>query len=931
MSSLFLKLLNMSITASYLVLGILLLRLLLQKAPKWIFVLLWGFVALRLLLPFSIESNRSLIPTVTPISQEVISSSQNIPYVDLPETYLPEIPSLSGSTGKAILSQETPALIVIETASYIWLSGMLVMASYSAYSYFRLRHSLKEAIPLGEGVWVGDHISTPFLLGFFRPRIYLPSDLAAEDIPLVLCHERAHMRRKDHWWKPLGYILLTVYWFNPILWLAYILLCRDIESACDQRVIRELGAEFKKSYSTALLRCSIPKKRLTACPLAFGEGDLKKRISSILSYKKPSFWILLIALIATIVLSLCFLTDPPAKEPTYEVCWFDLLETDSDGELQKSQVSQQVPGNPDVRLEIRQGILHLHKDGTVTCPFPTRYIFNAFFADLNEDDSPELCLSSFTYGEGYLLPNHSALVYDFVTGEAHDSTIDLPSSGYYFALVEGILTLCKSDTGNGDDWDKGLDFYLQRLRKTPPESYGEPILCWNERTESYVLGRRENGILYPFHLTWEGRLLSQMDDQELAEFLLKSIPDTPRITNDKLQIARSMISTTEKDPKTYYNFYNAGSETQWYLKTYRAAIAYYTEPHANILPFQTEALTMSHVIELSKKGEQLSWEDLYPYKGKDIGSGLYVINFPINDRFNLVCSDTKLTGSPMSAFLSDRETGLSIDIRACDIRSFIDAVPYEKWFGHPDRSALLTTSHPSIEGLSFIFDPQKQSITVMKGNAIVETLQGTAMFDAYFADVTLDGTPDLCCSASMGSGISMGSILIYDPLSGRTQWVTETLIAHYSLWEENGNLLIKRTDYYDEDSEALYDLRAIASGALPKVVDILSLMEKYPEYFGMECKNGLSLYVSQVNEETYACRLAPFDGKKEIENTDLRELPPATMDEIHKILLTYSFEEGNMHLIPVKTAYSSAVYPTAEAYQKAIEAKYLSTNPLSYN
>ena len=195
-------------------------------------------------------------------------------------------------------------------AGWVWVLGMIAMAVYAAVSYLRLRRIVRVSMPAGEGVYLCDHIASPFILGIVRPRIYLPSELPQENWACILAHERAHLARRDHWWKPLGFLLLTVFWFQPLLWLAYILLCRDVEQACDEKVIQSLSESEKREYSQVLLECSVPGKWITACPLAFGETGVKHRIRAVLHYKKPTLWILIIALIACTVLAVCFLTDP---------------------------------------------------------------------------------------------------------------------------------------------------------------------------------------------------------------------------------------------------------------------------------------------------------------------------------------------------------------------------------------------------------------------------------------------------------------------------------------------------------------------------------------------------------------------------------------------------------------------------------------------
>ncbi len=310
MEALFLKILNMSINASWLVLAVLVLRLLLKKAPKWVSVLMWGMVGLRLLCPFTLESALSLIP-----SRETVPPA--ILYDELPAIHS-GIPAINAVVNPAISQNLTPApgvsvnpvQILAYVAAALWIAGMMAMGLYTLISYWRIHRKVREAAPLGKGVWLCDHIASPFILGLFRPRIYIPSSMDEKDISYVLAHERAHLRRKDHWWKPMGFLLLAVHWFNPLLWLGYILLCRDIELACDEKVIQELGQESKKPYAEALINCSVSRKSIAACPLAFGEVGVKGRIKSVLHYKKPGFWILLAAVTACIVLAVCFLTNP---------------------------------------------------------------------------------------------------------------------------------------------------------------------------------------------------------------------------------------------------------------------------------------------------------------------------------------------------------------------------------------------------------------------------------------------------------------------------------------------------------------------------------------------------------------------------------------------------------------------------------------------
>ena len=311
MSGIFLKLLNLSISASWLVLVVLALRLVLKRAPKWVNVLLWGMVALRLMLPFSIESALSLIPSAETLSPETVrfdpapTITSGVEFIDNAVN-----PSLSESFAAAPLASVNPLYVWTYLAGWVWLIGLAAMLLYALVSYLRLRRRVSASIPLRENIYVCDEVPSPFILGIVRPRIYLPSALDEAQRGSVLSHERAHLARRDHWWKPLGYALLAVYWFNPLLWLAYTLLCRDIELACDERVLRGMDAGQVKDYSSALLACSVPRRMLAACPLAFGEVGVGARVKNALRYKKPAFWVVAASVIVCIVVAVCFLTNP---------------------------------------------------------------------------------------------------------------------------------------------------------------------------------------------------------------------------------------------------------------------------------------------------------------------------------------------------------------------------------------------------------------------------------------------------------------------------------------------------------------------------------------------------------------------------------------------------------------------------------------------
>ena len=299
MSAVFLKILNMSISASWIAATVLLLRLCLKRAPKWWNVLLWGLVAVRLMLPFSVESALSLLPRAEVVRPAVIA----------PSVPGEAAPMIGGAT--AVASDTAASSLSVWTIlGWVWLFGVLVLVLYTLVSTLRLRHQVREAVRLRGNIYQSEQVASPFVLGILRPRIYLPYHMDSREAQHVLAHEQAHLRRGDHFWKPLGFLLLTIHWFNPLIWLSYAMLCRDIELACDETVIQDLGCEQRADYMQALVACSVNRRRIAACPLAFGETGVKERVKSVMNYKKPTLWVMLLALALCVVLAGCFLTDP---------------------------------------------------------------------------------------------------------------------------------------------------------------------------------------------------------------------------------------------------------------------------------------------------------------------------------------------------------------------------------------------------------------------------------------------------------------------------------------------------------------------------------------------------------------------------------------------------------------------------------------------
>ena len=310
MADIFLKIVNMSISASWIVLAVLLLRLLLKKAPKWITVLLWGIVAIRLICPFSIESVVSLIPSTETISPEIMMD--RTPTIDSGVPIINNIvnPMIGETFTPDPIASANPLQILIPVLAIAWIVGIVIMLAYTAISYFRVKSKIGTAVLFRDNIYQSENVVSPFVLGIIKPKIYLPFNMNEQDMEHVIAHENAHICRKDHWWKPFGFLVLTLHWFNPLMWLGYVLLCRDIELACDEKVVKEFNNEQKADYSQALLTCSVNRRIIAACPLAFGEVGVKNRVKSVLNYKKPAFWIVVAAIVVSIAVAVCFLTNP---------------------------------------------------------------------------------------------------------------------------------------------------------------------------------------------------------------------------------------------------------------------------------------------------------------------------------------------------------------------------------------------------------------------------------------------------------------------------------------------------------------------------------------------------------------------------------------------------------------------------------------------
>ena len=444
MNELFLKIVNMSISASWLVLVVLILRFVLKKAPKWVNILLWGIVAIRLICPFSFESALSLIPSAETFPEKVISG----PSFDVQTGITPVDNRINDYLGDRYFEGVTvPANNgnnIMTILTIVWTIGILLLVAYTVISYWRLRRKVDTAVRYKDNIFQSENVKSPFVLGIIKPRIYLPFNMNGQDLEHVVAHEQAHIHRKDHWWKPFGFLLLTIHWFNPLVWLAYVLLCRDIELACDERVIKELGNEQRADYTQALVACSVNRRMIAACPLAFGEVGVKDRVKSVMNYKKPAFWGVVLAVIVCVFVAVCFLTNRVIKNNGTDGTvteWFDYLET-PDEMVWDGRLEINLPEFPGVTFRWYPEKMEAVTEEGIVPLFHGMPIWNTYFCDLTGDRIPDLC-STYTFGSGII--DSRIIIYDYANGASYE----LSDRGYFdftlrFNEADGYLYVDKT-------------------------------------------------------------------------------------------------------------------------------------------------------------------------------------------------------------------------------------------------------------------------------------------------------------------------------------------------------------------------------------------------------------------------------------------------------------------------------------------------------
>lgn len=540
MSGLFLKILNLGITVSYVIAAVMLLRLIFRKkAPKKLICALWILVGLRLVCPFSLESVLSLIPSAETVPPEIVSSPA--PQITSGFAAFNSVvnPVLSESFAPTPEQSVSPMQVLTEVGAWVWLIGMIAICLYGLISYLRLKRKMADAVLLSGNIFESEKAESPFILGFVKPKIYLPFTLSDADRENVIAHETAHIKRKDHIIKPLAFLLLAVYWFNPLVWVSYVLLCRDIELACDEKVVKDLSEDSRKIYAKSLLDCAVKRKSIAACPLAFGEVGVKTRIKGVMNYKKPAFWVILITVAAIIVTSVCFLTNPKKDETKVGFNNFDSVtvyesRTDFDGKVTLTLVEASV------RTESPYFIVKLQNGTDKDISYGEEFVI--------VKDDPYRSVSSDVLVDMV----YHALAYTVKPDGENSLTYYLDG---YDLSEKGNYTFCLPFTVDGEKYKAsfgfGLDDNMQVINLTVSEYAGTSAKKISETSDCFIISPDTTGEL-------EGVVfdIKKIEDDEVVLKLQNSLTD---MYENKV----SEITLKKDETLTLYDKEKTGSYTEY--------------------------------------------------------------------------------------------------------------------------------------------------------------------------------------------------------------------------------------------------------------------------------------------------------------------------------------------------------------------------------
>ena len=789
LSEVFLKIINMSISASWLVLTVLLLRLVLKKAPKWVSVLLWGFVAIRLISPFSIESMLSLIPSAETVSPEIMMD------------WTPEISTGIGSVDTVInpiitqtfapnpATSANPLQILIPVAGMAWLAGIAIMLIYTAISYFLLRRKVATAVLLRKNIYQSENVDSPFVLGIIKPKVYLPFRMDGQNLEHVIAHEESHIQRKDHWWKPFGFVLLALHWFNPLMWLAYVLLCRDIELACDEKVIKEMDNENRADYTQALVACSVNRRSIAACPLAFGEVGVKERVKSVMNYKKPTFWIIVAAVITCIAVAVCFLTNPRDE---------DNLNSAEDGYY---------------LLIGADGVESIEVSG----PNSSGGAVNADGSNFKKGEKVWLeQLQGVTDLRGYSITaygKNGKVIYalSIPVGATNEEVINTINSGGW------LLTPADFETNLSGVRGKTYVYENEGILGS------FTITLYDDRTFTYYEG---NASSYFGIGTWkqDGDLITMTDDDEAGCGL---------VNHFKLE-GTDLVFVEQNSYNFIYVKVKNGEKFHCTGEAYKQSNVFETLLYHG----GDQTLSLNDVIMLSQKGYELGWSDFDKYKYYETGSGLYIRVYPINEMFEVWIGGSDypdLKEPPMYIYLRPspiNDVDQKIDIRDGGVTEFISRY----------------SNGTVISGLdAAITDAvlQKYAETVPDGYLVTES-------HVIVDKEIVSGTPSVGQTNHVREEIAYVYYLhllfdVSDNHPVENEGIFQEAILTFDV-DENGNYTLKRflrpqySAEYDED---------LFKKFLSVKEDVANNEEAYAERLLDKCWASATAYIANRNAGTY--------------------------------------------------------------------------------
>ena len=743
MADVFLKIVNMSISASWLVLAVLVFRLVFKKAPKWIHVLLWGIVAVRLLCPFSIESALSLIPSAETISPEIMMDWT--PEISTGIAPLDQVvnPVISTSFAPNPATSANPLQILIPVAANLWFLGVFIMLLYTVVSYWRLKRKVCDAVILRDNIYQSENAASPFVLGIIKPKIYLPFQMDGQNLEHVVSHEQAHIRRRDHWWKPLGFLLLTIYWFNPLMWLAYVLLCRDIELACDEKVVKELGMEQRADYSQALLACSVNRRMIAACPLAFGEVGVKERVKTVLNYKKPAFWVIVVSVVACAVVAVCFLTNP-AAEREFPINGKNVSNLDTAHVLEKIAKAEKVENGSKLYVNADNFDLMFTSDFDWANDGAIRFFYygknqKIYSAQLRmfHDDNKYFITDSSEWIEQdkiFLLAHYLDALKHIPQEEVRRLSPDADGYSVYMRHegspedYDRVLKYSQNGVNTNDGWYIHLE--VQPLHEVEDGGYngsGDEVihLFYNNGDErDDIAGKtylyEKDGIVGSFTITlyndgtfvyYEGSVSSY-----IALGTWKQEGDIITITDDGPG-CYGLVNHFKRDGDDLL-FIAEDSDNFVYVKVqdgerFHCTGEAFKQADAPAQLGGNQTLSLNDVIMLSQKGYDLTWSDFDQYRYIETGSGLYIRLYEINEKFGLSIGGVP-NKTPMYIYLSVNadDANAYIDIRDGGVEEFIS-----------ENAIIQKTDGDAIDANSAIFALTER---LMEAGIIYEGMTGYA-------------------------------------------------------------------------------------------------------------------------------------------------------------------------------------------------------------